>query len=74
MRTPSSKWQLHCGVGFSPRETSEGVAKFEEPLACARLGMASLYLQEPGEPRARGSGRSAEYCNSLFSPAGSMAD
>jgi predicted permease len=31
----------------------------------ARLGMAPLCLPEPTEPRPRGSGRSAEYCNSL---------
>ena len=47
------------------RLPAKGVAEFAEPLANAWLGMAPLCLPEPTEPRPRGSGRSAEYCNSL---------
>ncbi len=41
--------------------TSEGVAKFEEPLAGARLGMAPPCLQEPTEPRPRESGLTPDF-------------
>jgi len=58
------EWPKPSGERSSPDR--RGNCKIRR-TAClrARLGIASLCLPEPAEPRPRGSGRSAEYCNSL---------